>query len=120
MLAITLLQNIFTTNMNVLQSLLKNQTVESFNWTNKLIETITDDKWFVSPAIIESNIAWQIGHLTLSQYYYTIVLLNGPNKDLAEKINIKKYSWLFANGQKRNELLSEITVGELKGNWILI
>lgn len=106
--------------MNVLKDLLKNQTIESFNWTKKLIENIADEKWFVSPEIIETNFAWQIGHLTLSQYYYTIILLNGPNKDLAEKINMKKYSGLFANGLKRNELNSEVTVEELKENWNLM
>ena len=106
--------------MNSLIDLLKNQTTDSFNWTNKLIDSITDEKWFISPEVIDSNIAWQIGHLTLSQYYYTIVLLNGPNKDLAEKLDLKKYSVLFSNGLKRNELSSELTVDELKQNWNLI
>lgn len=106
--------------MNILKDLLKNQTVDSFNWTNKLIETIPDEKWFIIPEIIETNLAWQIGHLTLSQYYYTIVLLNGPNKELGEKINLKKYSELFANGQQINSLFSEITVDELRKNWNLM
>jgi hypothetical protein len=103
-----------------MKDLLKKQTIESFNWTNKLIDNIPEEKWFISPEILETNFAWQIGHLTLSQYYYTIVLLNGPNKDFAEKIDMKKYSGLFANGLKRNELLSEVTVINLKENWILM
>jgi uncharacterized damage-inducible protein DinB len=103
-----------------MKDLLKKQTIESFNWTNKLVEDVTEEKWFISPEILETNFAWQIGHLTLSQYYYTKVLLNGPNKDLAEKIDMKKYSGLFANGLKRNELSSEVTVIELKENWTLM
>jgi uncharacterized damage-inducible protein DinB len=106
--------------MTLLTDLLKNQTIESHNWANKLLHNISDEKWFVTPEIIGTNFAWQLGHLTLSQYYYTIVLLNGPNKDFAEKVNMKKYSGLFANGQKRNELFSEVTVDDLKENWNLL
>lgn len=106
--------------MNTIKELLKKQTIETFNWTNKLLEDIAHEMWFVSPEIIDTNFAWQIGHLTLSQYYYTIVLLNGPNKELAEKTNMKKYSALFSNGLKRNELNPEVTVEELKENWNLM
>ena len=103
--------------MNQLTNLLRNQTIESYNWANKLIENITYEKWFVTPEILETNLAWQIGHLTLSQYYYTIVLLTGPQKDFAQSINLKKYSDFFANGQRRKELVSEVTVQELIDNW---
>lgn len=106
--------------MNPLTELLKNQIIESHHWANKLIDNITDEKWFLTPEIIETNLAWQIGHLTLSQYYYTVVLVNGPQKEFAEKLNMKKYSGLFANGLKKRELLSEVTVEELKKNWELM
>ena len=103
--------------MNVLTSFLKNQTADNYSWTNKLIENIAFDKWFITPEILETNLAWQIGHITLSQYYYTIVLLTGPKKDVAESINIKEYSGLFANGQNRKALAAEITVQELLDHW---
>ncbi|TAE75149.1 MAG: DinB family protein [Bacteroidetes bacterium] len=106
--------------MTLLTDFLKNQIIDSHNWVNKLLNNISDEKWFVTPEIIMTNFAWQLGHLTLSQYYYTVVLLDGPNKDFAEKINMKKYSGLFANGQKRGELFSEITVDELKEKWDLM
>jgi DinB superfamily len=103
--------------MNQLTDFLQKQTADTYGWTNKLVENITFDKWFITPEILETNLAWQVGHLTLSQYYYTIVLLIGPKKDFAESINLKKYSGLFSNGQRRKELISEITVQELLDNW---
>ena len=103
-----------------MKDLLKKQTLESFNWANKLIDDVLEEKWFISPEILETNFAWQIGHLTLSQYYYTVVLLNGPDKEIAEKIDMKKYSGLFAKGVKINELSSEVTVSQLKENWEFI
>ena len=106
--------------MNFIKNLVKTQTIESFNWTNRLIDNIQDEKWFVTPEVIETNFAWQIGHLTLSQYYYTVVLINGPDKDFAEKINMKKYSMLFANGINKNKLFTEVTAEELKENWTLM
>lgn len=106
--------------MRLLAELLINQTKDANNWTNKLMNDIDADKWFITPDVLDSNIAWQIGHLTLSQYYYTIVLLKGPNKEFAEKINLKKYSGLFANGTRRNEIAGELSVQELKDNWNLI
>ena len=89
--------------MKLLTDLLINQTKDANNWTNKLITDIDSEKWFITPEVLESNIAWQLGHLTLSQYYYTIVLVTGPNKEFAEKINLKKYSGLFSKGIRRNE-----------------
>ena len=66
--------------MNVLTNYLKNQTADAYNWSIKLINNIPDNKWFTNIEIIDTNIAWQIGHLTLSQYYYTILLYNRFSK----------------------------------------
>lgn len=106
--------------MNQLIDLLKEQTIESHHWINKLIKDIEHDKWLMTPEIIETNFAWQLGHLTLSQYFYTVVLINEPHKEFAQKINIKKYSSLFSNGLKRKELLSEISINEILNNWDLM
>ncbi len=103
--------------MKILTDLLISQTREAHDWVNKLICDIPADIWFITPDILETNFAWQIGHLTLSQYYYTVVLITGPQKDFAEKINVKKYSPLFANGLKRKELFPEVTAIELVDIW---
>jgi len=106
--------------MKLLTELLIHQTKDANNWTNKLVNEIDPDKWFETPGVLESNIAWQLGHLTLSQYYYTVVLLTGPDKELAENISLKKYSGLFANGTRKNDIAAELSVDELKYNWKLM
>lgn len=106
--------------MKVLTNLLKTQTIDAQDWTEKLVNDISEDKWFITPEIIETNLAWQVGHLTLSQYYYTVVLINGPQIEFAQKISIKRYSGLFSNGIKKKELTSEVSVKELLINWKLI
>jgi hypothetical protein len=103
--------------MNTLITHLRNHINDSHDWANKLINGLSEDKWFQTPNVIDTNIAWQIGHLTLSQYYYTIVLLHGPDKTLSEQIDMKKYSDLFAKGDKRKELLNQVTAHELEEKW---
>ena len=106
--------------MNPLIKLLTTQTTAAQEWTNKLVTGISPDKWFILPEIIETNLAWQMGHLTLSQYYYTVVLITGPQQEFAEKILIKKYSGLFAKGTRMKELMTEIAVEDLLKNWQLM
>lgn len=106
--------------MITLTELLKIQTIDAQNWTKKLINEIPEEKWFITPDTIETNFAWQIGHLTLSQYYYTIVLINGQQNDLSVEFPVKKYSNLFAKGEKKRALLPEVSVKELLCNLELI
>jgi len=106
-----------TLTMNYISELLKTQTIDTYHWVEKLIADIAHEKWFDTPEILESSFAWQLGHLTLSQYYYTVVLVKGPQKDFAESIHLKKYSEFFAKGQKKKELASNVSVQELLGNW---
>lgn len=100
--------------MKQLTELLISQTKDSYQWTTQLIRDIENDTWFIAPAVVESTIAWQIGHLTLSQYYYTVVLLTGPDKEFAARIDLKKYSALFATGARKNEIAAEFSVEQLK------
>jgi hypothetical protein len=103
--------------MRLLTDLLITQTIEANSWVNKLTEGVALDKWFITPEILETSFGWQIGHLTLSQYYYGIVLLKGPDKEFAQQLNMSKYSQLFAKGLKKNELVHAVTVTELIDKW---
>ena len=106
--------------MNKLVNLLKNQTIDSHKWVDNIISEFPEDKWFETPEIIETNIAWQIGHLTLSLYYYNIVLIGSPQEDISNEINVKKYSEFFMSGEKRNEMKSEFTRETILKNWELL
>jgi hypothetical protein len=106
--------------MNPLINLLKNQTIESHNWVDTLITNFPKDKWFETPEIINSNIAWQIGHLTLSVYYYNVVLIGSPQEHISSKLNLKKYSEFFTASEEKTELIKHFNVDELVENWEFI
>ena len=103
--------------MNQLINLLKNQTIESHKWIDTLITDFPKEKWFETPKIVDSNIAWQIGHLTLSVYYYNVVLIGSPLEDISNKIGLKKYSEFFVGSDKKTELENHFTVDVLLENW---
>lgn len=106
--------------MSTVIDLLKKQTLKSQNWINKITSELPLEKWFIHPEIIDSNFAWQIGHLTLSQYFYTIVLLDEPNYEIADKINIRKYSEFFFKGNKKREIEANFNSNEILNNWKFI
>lgn len=78
--------------------LLKQQTQEAHNWTNKLIAEMPEDKWFTYPEGFENNVAWQVGHILVSHHFHGIKVIRGPQKDLLEKVPMMRYSSFFAFG----------------------
>lgn len=84
--------------MNQVDVLLK-QTKDAYNWTNKLLHSIPQDKWDTIPAVIESNITWQVGHLIMSFYYHSIMVIAGHQMDILQKIPLKEYDVLFTDGE---------------------
>lgn len=79
--------------------ILKGQTQDSYDWTNKLLKSIPFDAWEMTPEIIESNVSWQAGHLILSTYYHSINVIVGHQRDLLEAIPMKKYAALYTNSE---------------------
>jgi len=77
--------------------MLAKQTESAYAWANKLIVSIPYEKWDTTPDIIESNITWQTGHLIVSFYYHTIMVIVGHQMDLLQQIPLKVYSQLFTN-----------------------
>jgi len=66
--------------------LLVRQTENAYEWTNKLIESVPFSKWHDIPDVINTNITWQVGHLIVSHYFHTVMVIVGHQKDLLEKI----------------------------------
>ena len=79
--------------------LLARQTENTYEWTNKLIESVPIGKWETTPEVIETNIAWQIGHLLMSHYFHTVMVIVGHQRDLIEKIPMRQYDEIFTTGQ---------------------
>ena len=84
--------------MNQVEILLA-QTRGAYDWTNKLINSIHHNSWDTTPALIESNVSWQVGHLMVSFYYHSIMVIVGHQMDILEKVPLKEYDILFTAGQ---------------------
>jgi hypothetical protein len=83
-------------------TMLAKQTESVYTWTNKLLLSITHEKWNVTPDIIESNIKWQTGHLIVSVYYHSIMVIVGHRMDILQHVHLKEYSALFTNAAPAN------------------
>ena len=50
----------------------RDQVLEQMAWVRQyslqLIESIPDELWYVAPASAQTHLAWQVGHLAVSQY----------------------------------------------------
>ncbi|KAA6439522.1 DinB family protein [Dyadobacter flavalbus] len=75
--------------------ILINQTANAYEWTNKLLEAVPFEKWEIIPDTIESNMNWQVGHLIISHYFHSIMVIRGHQTDMLRSLPIKEYSELF-------------------------
>lgn len=75
--------------------ILISQTKNAYEWTNKLVEAVSFEKWEITPETVESNISWQVGHLIISHYFHSIMVIKGHQMDVLQKVPIKEYSDLF-------------------------
>jgi hypothetical protein len=74
---------------------LKEQIIESRDFVNRLISEIPQDLWYTIPANTDSNFAWQIGHLMISQNFHAIICVKGRNKKVFDLIPVADYVKLF-------------------------
>ena len=74
---------------------LREQIIESRNFVNRLISEIPQDLWYTIPQNTDSNFAWQIGHLMISQNFHAITCITGRNTKVAELIPIFDYVRIF-------------------------
>jgi hypothetical protein len=77
------------------KEILISQTSSAYEWTNKLIETIPLEKWDIIPETVESSINWQVGHLIISHYFHSIMVIRGHQIDILQQLPIKDYSDLY-------------------------
>jgi hypothetical protein len=88
---------------------LRNQIVESRIFINKLIKELPEDLWYKIPENTDSNFAWQIGHLIISQNFHAISVITGENHKVLEIVPISQYEKLFkGNGTKHRSLKKDL------------
>jgi hypothetical protein len=82
--------------------LLRWQTDNAYSWTNTLLNSIPFEKWDLVPDIVESSISWQAGHLIMSFYFHSIMVVVGHQKDVLQKIPLREYDGLFTVAAPRD------------------
>lgn len=107
--------------MNQVEVLLK-QTEDAYGWVNRLIGSIPYDQWDVTPEIIQSNVSWQAGHLLMSFYFHSVMVISGHQMDIIRQIALKDYDEAFTTGNPENiagkykpdQLMRQLMLVELK------
>ena len=65
-----------------------------------LLQDLSDEDWFWSPDQFTTHIAWQAGHLAMSQYGLTLFRQRGRNLDIDKQLMSSKFRKLFMRGTK--------------------
>ncbi len=93
--------------------ILSKQTKDAYDWVNKLVTNIPETSWNTTTDVLESNISWQVGHLVISMYYHSILVINGHDKDVFDEVPLKQYSELYAYGSAPKNSASKATASDL-------
>lgn len=75
-----------------------NQMQSARSHTKKLLTAIPQEKWLHIPAVINSNIAWQAGHLVISQFYHSVMVVAGAQTRPKKEVPIRQYASFFSRG----------------------
>lgn len=74
---------------------LREQIIESRNFVNRLISELPTDLWYEIPKNTDSNFAWQIGHLMISQNFHAITCITGRHEKVSNLIPVADYVKIF-------------------------
>lgn len=74
---------------------LKEQLMEARAFVNRLMSELPEDLWYVIPEGTDSNFIWQVGHLLVSQNFYTMTAVTGVNGKVGELLPIQDYNRMF-------------------------
>lgn len=74
------------------------QTQDAYKWAYKVASATPREVWENIPVGIESSISWQVGHLIMSIYYHSIIVVKGHQQDILSRIPMKEYDGYFTQG----------------------
>ena len=101
-------------------SVLVTQTKSAYEWFNKLALSVPKDEWEYSPNVMETNIAWQVGHQIISYYYHSILSITGHQPDVFEQVPIRKYADWYTFKSTASQTNDKDTVGNLEKNLLFM
>lgn len=99
--------------------LLSRQTKDTYEWVNKIVDSIPENKWELIPEGIASNVSWQVGHLTISFYFHSIMVIVGHKKDIMATVPMRQYGEIFTYGTPK-DALGQFSAEVLKSNMNLL
>lgn len=80
--------------------LVKEQIGESHKKVRSLVQRVDFKDWYEIPEGINTNIAWQVGHLIISKYFQLVVAPMGSTREIYEIMPFKEYLALYGIGTK--------------------
>ncbi len=81
-------------------TIIAEQTEATRLMTKKLIREVPEELWYEMPTGIASNIAWQVGHLIVSEVYHAITVITGMNEKIRQEIPLREYAMMYAMGSQ--------------------
>ena len=92
---------------NLKVEFIREQSLATRELTLKILKETPFDIWYETPKIIETNIAWQVGHLIVSQYFHSIAVITGPNLDIFSEVPLTSYFPIYS-------MMTKSTINELQ------
>lgn len=68
------------------------------NYTRTLLEGLNDDDWFWMPPEYPTHIAWQVGHLAMSEYGLTLFQQRGRDREVDAGLMTSRFRKMFMRG----------------------
>ena len=99
--------------MNSVEILIK-QTKDAYHWVNKLTASVPAELWEEIPDVIASSISWQVGHLVISTYYHSMMVVAGHQPEILNAVPLKQYTKLFGYNTLPQETIGTIPPAELQ------
>ena len=65
-----------------------------------LLEDLNEDEWFWTPDSFPTHVAWQVGHLAMSEYGLTLYRQRGRNLEVDKQLMSSKFRKHFMRGSK--------------------
>jgi len=76
-------------------TMIARQTSDAYEWVNKLVAPVPYEQWDTTPAVMDTNITWQVGHLIMSFYFHSIMVIKGHQAVVLRTIPMKEYDAFF-------------------------
>lgn len=70
----------------------------SRNYMLTLLDDLSDDDWFWTPENYTTHIAWQVGHIAMSEYGLTLFQQRGRDREIDAELMSSKFRKQFMRG----------------------